>query len=55
MAKKQTFVDKLRKGGKEGGGEYVKVVKAYKGENGAWKFQTSIVEVTDQNRDEIYK
>ena len=56
MAKKQTFVDKLKKGGKdEKSVEYVKVVRAYKADNGAWKFQSKMVAVTDDNRAEIYK
>ena len=55
MAKKQTFADKLKKGDKEKGIEYVKVVKAYKADNGAWKFRTQMVAVTDANRNEVYK
>ena len=55
MAKKQTFADKLKKGDKEKGTEYVKVVKAVKAENGAWKFRTQMVALTDENRNEIYK
>jgi hypothetical protein len=53
MAKKQTFQDKLK--AKEAAREFVKVVKAYKAENGAWKYSTKIVEVNDDNRESIYK
>jgi hypothetical protein len=56
MAKGKTFVDKLKKGAQEKKtSEYVKLVRAYRGDNGAWKFRTKIVEVTDSNRNEIYK
>ena len=56
MAKKQSFADKVRKAAEKGGGEveHVKWVKAYKAENGAWKFKTMTVAVTDENRKEIY-
>jgi hypothetical protein len=53
MAKKQSFQDKLRK--KEDKPEYLKVVKAVKADNGSWKFQTRMVMVTDENRNELYK
>ncbi|MCB2229957.1 hypothetical protein KQH82_04520 [bacterium] len=53
MAKKQTFQDKLKQ--KEARKEYLKVVKAVKAENGAWKFSTKMVPVTDENRDSLYK
>lgn len=54
MAKKQTFLDKSKKrDGKTQ--EFVKLVKAYKTETGAWKFRSQMVEITDQNRNEIYK
>jgi len=56
MAKKQTFIDKVKRGSKdEPVVEYVKVVRAFKADNGAWKFQTKMVAVTDENRSEIYK
>jgi hypothetical protein len=55
MAKKQSFVDKLKKGDKAKAGEMVKLVKAYRAENGAWKYRTEMVEVTDENRNQIYK
>ena len=54
MAKKViSFQDKLKKkdGEKQ---EIVRVVKAYKADNGAWKFKSEIVAVTDENRKEIY-
>ncbi len=54
MAKKQTFMDKSQK--KDGKSvEFVKLVKAYKADNGAWKFRTQMVEVDEKNRNEIYK
>ena len=54
MAKKQTFLDKSKKKDAKAS-EYVKLVRAYKADNGAWKFRTSVVEITDENRNEIYK
>ncbi len=57
MAKKTTFADKVRKAAEKQGRpdlEYVKWVKAYKAENGAWRFRTVTVAVTDENRSEIY-
>jgi hypothetical protein len=53
MAKKQTFSDKLKK--KSGGSdlEYVKVIESYKAENGAWKFRTRIVGLTEENRKSV--
>jgi hypothetical protein len=54
MAKKQTFLDKARKKDAKQR-EFVKLVKAYRADNGAWKFRTNMVEITDQNRNEIYK
>jgi hypothetical protein len=55
MAKKQSFADKVKKAGEKGSGpETVKWVKAYRAENGAWKFRTVMVAVTDENRKEIY-
>lgn len=53
MAKKQTFTDKLKK--KEEAKEYLKVVRAIKTKDGAWKFNTKMVEVNDETRGEIYK
>ncbi len=53
MAKKQTFTDKTKKKGKDAL-EWVKVVKAVKQENGAWKFRTQMVALTDDNRKELY-
>jgi hypothetical protein len=57
MAKQKSFADKVKKAsGKQDKpeGERVKWVKAYKAENGAWKFRTLHVTVTDENRSEIY-
>ncbi len=55
MAKKTSFADKVKKAAeKEKSSEYVKWVKAYKAENGAWRFRTVTVAVTDENRKEIY-
>lgn len=53
MAKKQTFQDKLKQ--KEQAREFLKVVKAYKSKDGSWKFNTRMVEVSDDNRGELYK
>jgi hypothetical protein len=53
MAKKQSFADKTKRKDKDGF-EYVKLVKAYKAENGAWKFKTQMVAVNDANRNEVY-
>jgi hypothetical protein len=53
MAKKQTFTDKLKK--KEEAKEYLKVVRAIKTKDGAWKFNSKMVEINDENRAEIYK
>ncbi|MEE8577181.1 MAG: hypothetical protein V3T31_07980 [candidate division Zixibacteria bacterium] len=53
MAKKAlTFQDKLRKASEKV--EYVKVVKAYKADDGSWKFRTKMVQVTDDNRSKLY-
>jgi len=54
MAKKQSFAQKAL--GKDGKAlaEYVKVVKAVRGDKGAWKFKTQMVAVTDENRNEVY-
>ena len=55
MAKKTSFADKVKKAAsKEESRQYIKWVKAYKGENGAWKFRTVNLAVTDENRKEIY-
>ncbi|HWR83573.1 MAG TPA: hypothetical protein VN285_09735 [Candidatus Deferrimicrobium sp.] len=57
MAKKQSFADKVKKAqAKEGReiSEYVQWVKAYKAPNGAWKFRTMTVGVTEKNKNEIY-
>ena len=54
MAKKQTFLDKTQRGS-ESRKEYVKVVRAYKASNGAWKFKTEVVGVDDSTKNEIYK
>jgi len=53
MAKKQTFADKA-KGKDKDNTEMVKVVKAIRGEKGAWKYKTMMVKVTDENRKEVY-
>ena len=53
MAKKQSFADKA-KGKDKVSIEMVKVVKAIRGENGAWKYKTMMVKVTDENRKEVY-
>ena len=53
MAKKQTFSDKLKKRGSGSELEYVKVVESYKAENGAWKFRTRMVALTDENRKNV--
>jgi hypothetical protein len=56
VAKKvASFADKLKKAAVEKEArEMVKYVKAYKTESGSWKFRTVVVEVTDENRKEIY-
>ena len=57
MGKKQSFADKVKKASdkdSKSDRHYVKWVKAYKGENGAWKFRTVHVAVTDENKSEIY-
>ena len=54
MAKKQSFLDKTQRG-KQSHRDYVKVVRAYKAENGAWKFRTKVLELNDENKAEIYK
>lgn len=57
MGKKKTFADKVRKAAEQKDKpsvEYVKWVKAYKAENGAWKFRTVNIAVTDENKSEIY-
>ena len=53
MAKKQTFLDKTKKKDKSEE-EFVKVVKAVRADNGAWKFKAQVVKVTPENRDEIF-
>jgi hypothetical protein len=53
MAKKQSFADKAKRKDKDAF-EYIKVVKAYKADNGAWKFRTQVVAVNDANRNELY-
>jgi hypothetical protein len=54
VAKKQTFADKLKK--KEGSTDtFVKLVKAVRDDNGAWKFRTQMVAVNDTNRKEKLK
>lgn len=53
MAKKQTFQDKLKK--KEERKEYLKVVRAVKSDNGAWKFSTKMIVLDDENRNSVYK
>jgi hypothetical protein len=53
MAKKQSFSDKTKRKDKDGT-EYVKVVRAFKTDSGAWKFKTQMVAVTDANRKELY-
>ena len=54
MAKKQTFLDKAKRG-EQSHRDFVKVVRAYKAENGAWKFKTKVMELNDENKGEIYK
>jgi len=57
MGKKKTFADKVKKASEKDDKEkreYVKWVKAYKAENGAWKFRTVNIAVTDENKSEIY-
>ena len=57
MGKKKTFADKVKKASEKDGKEkreYVKWVKAYKAENGVWKFRTVNIAVTDENKSEIY-
>lgn len=54
MSKKQTFLDKTMRGD-QSHRDYVKVVRAYKAENGAWKFKTQVVELNDKSKAEIYK
>jgi len=57
VAKKVGFTDKLKRaasGEVIEKKEFIKYVKAYKAKNGAWKFRTLVVEVTDDNRKEIY-
>ena len=54
MAKKQSFLDKTQRG-EQSHRDFVKVVRAYKGDNGAWKFKTKVVELTDENKGKIYK
>ncbi len=61
MAKKKTFFDKTMK--KHGGSvcpvcdkdiQYIKHVKAFKADNGAWKYRTVNVGVCKCNEKEIY-
>jgi len=57
MGKKKTFADKVKKAsGKDQKveREYIKWVKAYKSENGTWRFKTVNIAVTDENKGEIY-
>jgi hypothetical protein len=56
MAKKvMSFAEKMKKSEEAGAGrEFVKYVKSYKSETGSWRFRTKIVQVTDENRKEIY-
>jgi hypothetical protein len=57
VAKKKSFADKVRKAAERQAKptvEYVKWVKAYRAENGAWKFRTLNIAVTDENKKEIY-
>jgi hypothetical protein len=57
MGKKKTFADKVKKAaGKQDKPpvEYVKWVKAYRTEDGSWKFRTVNIAVTDENKSEIY-
>jgi hypothetical protein len=57
MGKRKTFADKVKKASERQSGkelEYVQWVKAYRAENGSWKFRTVNVAVTDENRKEIY-
>jgi hypothetical protein len=53
MAKKQSFADKA-KGKDKSDLERVKVVKAVKTASGHWKFKTTMVAITDENRKEVY-
>ena len=57
MAKKKSFADKVKKASErqaKGEAQYVKWVKAYRAKNGAWKFRTLNIAVTDENKGEIY-
>lgn len=54
MAKKQTFSEKAKKKSQGMDVEYVRVVEAYKAENGAWKFRSRMVAVNDENRKSVY-
>ncbi len=57
MGKKTSFADKVKKAVEKQHTErveYVKWVKAYKAENGAWRFRTVQIAVTDENKSEIY-
>jgi hypothetical protein len=55
MAKKQSFADKAKKkdGAAGAGGDFLKVVKAYKTKDGAWKFRSLMVGVNDSNKSEL--
>ncbi len=57
MGKKKSFADKVKKAAGQKDApkvEHVKWVKAYRAENGAWKFRTVNIAVTDENKKEIY-
>jgi len=57
MGKKKSFSDKVKKAASKGlkqEREYVRWVKAYKTEDGVWKFRTVNIAVTDENKSEIY-
>ena len=57
MGKRKSFADKVKKASekdKKAKLQYVKWVKAYKADNGAWKFHTVNIAVTEDNKSDIY-
>jgi hypothetical protein len=55
VAKKQTFADKLKKSEKGQTPEFIKVVRAEKTKDGAWKFRTQVMQMTDETKNELFK
>lgn len=55
MAKKQTFADKLKKSEQNQGPEFIKVIRAEKSRDGAWKFRTQVMKMTEEAKSEIFK